>query len=134
MHLVRLRDGRWPQLLARERHPPDLQLIAHLLGQLDGLVKARADHPLWQQLTAILIEEEIKALGVERAASVDEGKLSAVEAAIAELPEPARGAARIEWEYSATVRRNQPFVLQLAPALGLDDAALDNLFMVAATK
>lgn len=60
------------------------------------------------------------------------GKLSAVNAAIDGLPDPPRTAAKIEWEYSSTVRRDSQFVLLLGPALGLDAAGLDALFIAAA--
>ena len=59
------------------------------------------------------------------------GKLSAVNAAIAALPDPPKTAALIEWEYSSTVRRDSQFVTMLGPALGLDSAALDALFIAA---
>ena len=61
------------------------------------------------------------------------GKLTAVNAAIDALPDPPKTAAKIEWEYSSTVRRDSQFVAMLGPALGLDSAALDALF-VAASK
>lgn len=61
------------------------------------------------------------------------GKLVAVNAAISALPDPPKTAALIEWEYSSTVRRDSQFVAMLGPALGLDAAALDALF-VAASK
>ena len=61
------------------------------------------------------------------------GKLLAVNAAISALPDPPKTAALIEWEYSSTVRRDSQFVAMLGPALGLDSAALDALF-VAASK
>jgi hypothetical protein len=60
------------------------------------------------------------------------GKLAAVDAAIASLPEPQKSAAQIEWEYSAAVRRTQPLVLALAPAIGLTSEQLDALFIQAA--
>jgi len=66
-----------------------------------------------------------------RLALLQAGKLAAVDAAINALPEPTKTAARIEWEYSGTVRRRQPLVLALAPALGLNDAQLDALFIAA---
>lgn len=59
------------------------------------------------------------------------GKLAAVNAAIAALPDPPKTAAQIEWEYSNTVRRDSRFVSMLGPALGLDSAALDALFIAA---
>ena len=67
-----------------------------------------------------------------RLALLSIGKLATVTTAINSLPSPHKEAAQIEWEYSATVERHRPFVAMLAPALGLDDAALDALFMAAA--
>ena len=67
-----------------------------------------------------------------RLALLAAGKLSAVAPAIAAMPSPAKEQAQIEWEYSITVERQRPFVLQLGPALGLDSAALDALFIAAA--
>ena len=60
------------------------------------------------------------------------GKLTAVNAAINALPDPPKTAALIEWEYSSTVRRDSHFVALLGPALGLDAAGLDALFIAAA--
>lgn len=59
-------------------------------------------------------------------------KLSTVDAAIDALSEPARTAARIEWEYSNDVQRHNGLVAALGPALGLTDAEIDALFRVAA--
>ena len=61
------------------------------------------------------------------------GKLAAVNAAINALPDPPKTAALIEWEYSSTVRRDSQFVALLGPALGLDAAGLDALFVAAAS-
>jgi hypothetical protein len=61
------------------------------------------------------------------------GKLAAVDAAIASMPSPYKEAAQIEWEFSGEVRRRQPLVLQLGPALGLTTEQIDNLFRQAAT-
>ena len=60
------------------------------------------------------------------------GLLPQVEAAIDALTEPARTAARIEWDYSSEVHRNKPFVQSLATAIGLTGAQLDALFIQAA--
>lgn len=59
------------------------------------------------------------------------GKLAAVNAAINALPDPPKTAALIEWEYSNSVRRDSQFVALLGPALGLDAAGLDALFVYA---
>ncbi len=68
-----------------------------------------------------------------RLALLAAGKLDAVNAAINALPDPPKTAALIEWEYSNAVRRDSQFVALLGPALGLDAAGLDALF-VAASK
>lgn len=60
-----------------------------------------------------------------------EGLLPQVEVAINALQEPARTAARIEWDYSSEVIRDKPFVALLATALGLDETELDDLFTAA---
>jgi hypothetical protein len=67
-----------------------------------------------------------------RLALLQAGKLDDVDAAIAALPSPAKEAAQIEWEYAIEVKRDSQLVAQLAPSLGLDDAALDALFIAAA--
>lgn len=66
-----------------------------------------------------------------RLALLAAGKLGQIDAAIDSLPSPQKEAARIEWEYSQEVQREKPLVLALAPALGLDDAQLDALFLAA---
>ena len=67
-----------------------------------------------------------------RLALLGAGKLAAVDAAINSLPEPAKSAAKIEWEFSNEVFRDRGLVKQLGAALGLNDAALDALFIAAA--
>jgi len=62
------------------------------------------------------------------------GQLAAVEAAINALSEPARTAARIEWDYSSEVQRHHGLVAALAPALGLSDEQVDALFVAAAQR
>lgn len=68
-----------------------------------------------------------------RLALLQIGKLGDVDTAIDGLPEPDRSAARIEWEYSQEVQRDKEFVQMLAPALGLDEEDLDDLFVLAST-
>lgn len=58
--------------------------------------------------------------------------LQTVNDAIAAMTGAQGEAARIEWEFSSEVRRNQPLVIALAPALGLTDAQIDQLFITAA--
>lgn len=68
-----------------------------------------------------------------RLALLQIGKLADVDVQIAALLSPAKEAAQVEWEYATEVRRDSTLVKQLAPALGMDDAALDALFVQAAT-
>ena len=67
-----------------------------------------------------------------RLALLGAGQLAAVESAIDALSEPARTAARIEWDYSNDVQRHNGLVSALGPALGLTEAQIDALFRVAA--
>jgi hypothetical protein len=66
-------------------------------------------------------------------ALLDAGLFDAVVSAIESLPSPQRQRAEIEWRGS-TVERSSPFVASMAVALGLDDAALDALFIEALAK
>lgn len=67
-----------------------------------------------------------------RLALLGAGKLAAVETAIEGMSEPAKTQARIAWEYSGEVQRQNGLVSQLAPALGLTEAEIDALFVAAA--
>lgn len=67
-----------------------------------------------------------------RLALLGAGKLSLVDAAIDSMPEPQKSAARIEWEYSNEVQRNNGFVAALGPALGMTEEQIDQLFIAAA--
>lgn len=61
------------------------------------------------------------------------GKLDDVEAAINALPEPQRTAAKIEWDYAASIEKASPLIQSLAPTIGIDAEALTELFNTAAT-
>ena len=61
------------------------------------------------------------------------GKLTAVDTAIATLPEPQKTQATIKWDYSSYVSRTDPFTLELGAALGLSSDQIDQLFIAAAT-
>ena len=67
-----------------------------------------------------------------RLALLGAGKLAAVDAAIATMPEPNKTAAKIEWEYSNSVLRHNGFVSALGPMLGLTEAQIDALFIAGA--
>lgn len=57
------------------------------------------------------------------------GLTSQVEAAV----DAAGAAARIAWDYALEIRRDDPLLVQLAQAVGLSSAALDQLFVEAET-
>lgn len=67
-----------------------------------------------------------------RLALLGAGLLETVDAAIAAMPGADGAAARIQWEFLQTVRRDSQLVAQLAPLLGLSDEQLDALFTAAA--
>ena len=67
-----------------------------------------------------------------RLALLGAGLLTAVTNAISALPEPAKSAALIEWEYSNEVWRSKGFVVDMAGVLGLTSQQLDDLFVAAA--
>ena len=68
-----------------------------------------------------------------RLALLNAGLLDDVEAAIITMDEPQRTQTQIEWEYAQEVQRDNALVAALGPKLGLDDAAIDSLFNMAAT-
>ena len=67
-----------------------------------------------------------------RLALMSAGKLATVNAAIAGMAGVQGDAARIEWEFSSEVKRNQPLVMSMGQALGLTSTQLDALFTQAA--
>lgn len=67
-----------------------------------------------------------------RLALLAAGLLDDVETAIDAMEEPTQTAARIEWEYSNALQRDNALVAALGPALGLSTNAVDNLFRAAA--
>ena len=98
----------------------------------------------WQQAweVVVLTAEEIAAanrvpvppsvtMRQARLALLGAGLLAGVDAAIDSLPNPQKEVARIEWEYAAEVQRSSGLVPMMGVALGLDDAALDALFVAA---
>lgn len=61
------------------------------------------------------------------------GKLDLVESTITTMAGVQGQAARIEWQYSNTLKRNQPLVILMGSLLGLNTSQLDNLFILAST-
>lgn len=59
--------------------------------------------------------------------------MQSIEDLINSQPEPLKSLAMIEWEYSTAFLRSNQFVNQLAPAMGLTQDALDDLWILAET-
>ena len=89
-------------------------------------IEARA-----QDATQPTVPQEVS-MRQARLALLGRGVLGQVDAAIDSLPSPDSEAARIEWDYSSVVARNSPLVTMMGAALGLEAAALDELFITAA--
>lgn len=69
-----------------------------------------------------------------RLALLQAGLLSQVDDAINSLESPAKETAQIEWEYATSIERDSAWINQLGSALGLDDAGIDSLFLIASEK
>ena len=67
-----------------------------------------------------------------RLALLQNGMLTQVNDAVANMPGAQGDTARIEWEFSSTVERNWPLVQALGAAIGLTEQQLDDLFTAAA--
>ena len=111
----------------RAEAPPTLDIGQYAIFAGDSWIVASVEPPEIVQVPAEVTMRQAR-LALHAA-----GKLAAVNSAINALPDPPKAAAIIEWEYSSTVRRDSQFVALLGPALGLDAAGLDALF-VAASK
>jgi len=73
------------------------------------------------------VPEEVRQAQARRALLVA-GLLDDVEAAVAAASQDIQ----IAWEYEPNIRRDSPMIGALAPALGLTDAQIDDLFRAAA--
>lgn len=100
---------------------PTALTINAITGESE-LVEIDAPTPIIPE-TISMRQARLALLGADLLASVD--------TAIATMPSPAKDAALIEWEYATEVRRDSQLVAMLGPALGLDDAQIDALFVAA---
>lgn len=82
------------------------------------------------QASAVVVPQEVT-MRQARLALLGAGLLATVESKINEMTEPAKSAARIEWDHSQTVQRNKGLVVQLGTAMGLTSQQIDNLFIAA---
>lgn len=58
---------------------------------------------------------------------------SVIEDTIETLQEPLRSIAKITWEYSTEIHRDNPVLIQLAPVIGMTSQQLDQIFIKAST-
>jgi hypothetical protein len=113
--LVALPEARRPVFLAET----DPAVVAYLAAQ------SAADTEAAKPKEVTMRQARLALLGA--------GLLPTVELAIAAMTGTAGDAARIEWEYSNSLKRSQPLVTQLAAGLGLTVGQLDALFLTAST-
>jgi hypothetical protein len=66
-----------------------------------------------------------------RLALLGAGMLATVEQTLVSMPGVQGEAARIEWEYALAIERGSALINALAPALGLTDEQIDDLFRAA---
>lgn len=90
----------------------------------------------WRQVWDVVLGQvpPIAAVPMRAAklALIDAGLLDAIDAAVAAMPGTDGQKARIEWQYSNTLRRDHPLMAQLSAGLGLTAAQVDALFIAAA--
>ena len=134
------KQGQYQRIAELAAKPFDVAEPMHWVAAPVGTtIDRHAYDPATQSFVDYVPDSEHEAIPHEvtmrqvRLALLAAGKLAQVDAAIASMPEPQRTAASIEWEYSNALQRSNPFVAQLGAALGIDDAAIDALF-VAASK
>jgi hypothetical protein len=68
-----------------------------------------------------------------RLALLQGGYLPTVNTLVASIPGPTGDEARVTWDYSSDVERTNPLVAQIAAALPLTSAQVDDLFILAAS-
>lgn len=93
----------------------------------------RCDH--WEIVQAQPMVEPVPVsvtMRQARLALLQAGLLAQVNSAIAAMPGADGDVARITWEFSQEVRREDTLLIQLASAMSLTDAQLDTLFTQAA--
>lgn len=83
-------------------------------------------------ITVAVVPEKVTPRQIRIALTLAGISESFIDSAIDALSEPNRSVAKITWEYSTEVLRNNPLILSLAPAMGLTSEQVDRLFIQAA--
>ena len=107
----------------------DFELAAPILSPAKGLVWVREDPPI-PQPGPLPVPQSVT-VAQARLALLNAGLLTSTNAIIAIMPGVEGDAARIKWEYSANIRRDDPLVAALANALNLTNTQVDDVFKAA---
>jgi len=99
-------------------------------NESDGTAKEQYD-AIWNQELKARLPRFATARQI-RLALLDAGLLDSVTTAFADLAEPMKTKAQIEWEYATEIDKNSPLIQALYPKLGLTEEQLDDLFVAAA--
>jgi hypothetical protein len=118
------------------RYPSSLQALAH-----PGVVRVHLDAEGWIAYEAgdalpALPQDDGVPLEVSRRQARQAlrlaGKLDLVQLAIDAIADPLqRGMMQDEWDESVVFQRHRPSLLQMGAAIGLTDADMDQLFILA---
>jgi len=107
--------------------------LSHTDGDGNTITTTAQEHynELWNQELKARLPRVATARQI-RLALLDVGLLDSVQNAFADLEEPLKTRAQIEWEYATEIDKNSPLIQKLYPKLGLTEEQLDDLFVAAA--
>lgn len=120
---VDIPDGRWIDLRMNEVRQPEPEEMAE-----------EPEAPQQPTEPAEPVIPSVVTMAQAKLALLYAGLYEQVEQALADLPEPQKTAALIEWNHRQTLEREHPLVAQVAAALGLTEQQLDDLFVDAAGR
>ena len=110
----------------------DVDLPFNVVGQ--GVISDVEDGDFPPPESPVVIPAVVTMAQTRKAMILSGVSIAAVNAAIAAIPDATeRQLAQTDWEYSTTVRRQSPLVASLAPVLGLTEAEINEMFVLAAT-
>lgn len=113
-----------------------LDYLGNVIGELE-LPDDTAEN-VWQeklaryaQPPADVVVPDLTPRQVRQALVLSGVPLESIDAAIAQLPEPHKTLAHIEWEYSVAFKRSNPLIGQVAALLGWNNAQLTAMWDLA---
>lgn len=119
---VDIPDGRWIDLRMNEVRQPEPEM------------PEAPDEPELPPEPAEPVIPSVVTMAQAKLALLYAGLYEQVEQALADLPEPQKTAALIEWNHRQTLEREHPLVGQVAAELGLTEQQLDELFLDASVR